>query len=225
MRPLQVFLGSAFALALGILVGVSPVLAQADPPSRWRPHRVGLHYNQARHPGFPFDNPNYAYATRGLKAQAAWVVRDRRRLDLELLLEPSAYAAEHRLLRFGFIQPWDTPRYEEERARFLAGRRFTEIAVNIGLLARVRLRGGWSAYGLGSVGPMVATRSTERLPRGFAFSDVAGLGVTYRRGRGYADVRAIVRHTSNAQLRTPNHGHNGAGWEAGFGWWLRGGRR
>ena len=199
---------------------LASLLCVAEADAQRRPDRLGLHYGYAAQDRFPFGNTNYAYRTHGLKAQVAWVVRERERLDLELLLEPSVYAAEHRLLAFGFIKPEDTPRYEAERARFLAGRRFVEVALNVGLLARWRLGRAWSAYGLVSVGPMVSGRATERLRRGFAFSDVAGAGVSYRWGRWQADARATLRHNSNANLARPNHGHNSAGAEVGLGRWL-----
>ena len=212
------------SFAHGVALLLFWLLCLGEASAQRRPARLGLHYGQANQAGFPFGNTNYAYRTRGLKAQVAWVVRERERLDLELLVEPSVYGAEHRLLAFGFIKEEDTPRYEAERARFLAGRRFVEVALNVGLLARWRLGRAWSAYGLVSVGPMVSGRATERLRRGFAFSDIAGAGLSYRWGRWQADARATLRHNSNANLARPNHGHNSAGVEVGLGRWLRSGR-
>ena len=194
---------------------------QVAAPEAGAPLRVGVNYARAGQPWFPIDNESYVRETRAVKLQLAWTLRSRRRLDLELLLEPGAYRVTHRMLHYGFIQEKDWPDFEARRERFLRERRLVEVVLNVGVVARVRVAGGLSAYGLASVGPMVATRATERLPRGFAFSDVVGLGLGYRRGRGYVDVRASLRHSSNAGLRFPNHGHNAAGWEVGVGWRLR----
>ena len=75
-------------------------------------------------------------------------------------------------------------------------------------MGRVRLTRALSLFALVSVGPMWSEAATERLARGFAFSDILGVGVGYRMGRALLEVRPGLRHESNAHLQLPNSGHN-----------------
>jgi hypothetical protein len=61
---------------------------------------------------------------------------------------------------------------------------------------------------LGSIGPMISDTETERLAKGFAFSDIVDLGVGYKVGKIMFEVRPGVRHVSNANLQSPNSGLN-----------------
>lgn len=207
-------------VGVGLACGPGPARAQG-PSTADKPLRLGVNYSRAEQSRFPFGNINYEHRSQGLKLQAAWTFAQRRRWDFELLLEPSVYGTYHRLVNPSFLQPWHYTDYEGQRARFSRGRNLVEFALNVGAVARWRVGGGVSAYGLASIGPMISGRDTERLRRGFAFSDILGLGLAYRRGRGYVDLRATVRHNSNAALALPNYGHNTAGGEVGVGWYLR----
>jgi hypothetical protein len=65
-----------------------------------------------------------------------------------------------------------------------------------------------SFFMMGSVGPMISDTQTERLAKGFAFSDIIAAGVTYKTGKVMFEVRPGLRHVSNANLQFPNCGHN-----------------
>jgi hypothetical protein len=55
---------------------------------------------------------------------------------------------------------------------------------------------------------MIADKASERLAKGFAFSDVFGLGMAYQLGNIQFGYRYSVRHTSNLEMKKPNNGHN-----------------
>ena len=55
---------------------------------------------------------------------------------------------------------------------------------------------------------MFSDKATERLAKGFAFSDIFGLGLSYEINKLQLDFRYSVRHTSNLELKQPNGGHN-----------------
>lgn len=179
------------------------------------PARVGVNVGTASHRHFPFEKGDYAYANHSIKFQynRHWI--QKRKLSYEILIEPSIYFANHQLLNQNYIQPGRGPDYLEQRERFIQPRSFTEYAINVGVLMRYPVAGGFSAYLLGSIGPMLATDDTERLKKGFAFSDILGLGFAYQPGKVAFDLRFTYRHNSNANLSKPNNGHDSVGLEAG----------
>ncbi len=91
-----------------------------------------------------------------------------------------------------------------------------EFALGIGIITRYNLINNISVYALGSVGPMIIDTETERLAKGFAFSDVFSLGLSYKLNSITIDTRYGVRHTSNLNLQNPNSGYNSANFEIGF---------
>lgn len=176
---------------------------------------LGLNYGQASEDHFPFNNPNYFYTTEFFKIQINYLIADKK-LSYELLLEPSIYFSKHQLLNKFFVKP-DSPLDTEAQIQdFLRLKSFQEYALNIGLILRYDLTGSLSVYALGSVGPMLSTLGTERLKKGFAFSDILGFGFSYKQNRLLFDVRLSLRHNSNANLYFPNTGHNSLGIESGI---------
>jgi hypothetical protein len=122
------------------------------------------------------------------------------------------YKATHQLLNLYFVKPTE-PDYEAKREKFTKKRTFHEFAINIGGLVHYTLLKDVRMYFLGSIGPMMSTTETERLAKGFAFSDVAALGIFYTIKKITIDIRGVLRHTSNAGLQSPNLGHNSTGFE------------
>ncbi|NQZ44458.1 MAG: acyloxyacyl hydrolase [Flavobacteriaceae bacterium] len=184
--------------------------------STTRDYRIGVNIGAASQGYAPFDNPDYQYENRFVKVQLEKTIYHRRAQLLAILVEPSLYWSEHRLLNPFFIQPNRGPDYLNQRATYTTNKRFLEYALNIGLRWQFMKIGQLHPYLLGSVGPMIGTEHTERLRKGLAFSDILGLGILWQ-GEGIAvDLRLAIRHCSNAQLYFPNNGHNSIGLETGF---------
>ncbi|MFV8370274.1 acyloxyacyl hydrolase [Flavobacterium sp. LB2R40] len=55
---------------------------------------------------------------------------------------------------------------------------------------------------------MITNTETERLSKGFAFSDVLAVGFTFKVNKVTFDVRPNFRHVSNAGLQKNNSGYN-----------------
>ncbi|MBZ9626631.1 acyloxyacyl hydrolase [Psychroflexus sp. CAK1W] len=110
---------------------------------------------------------------------------------------------------------------EAQLQEFLRLKSFQEYALHIGLVLRYEITESFSTYAVGSVGPMVSNLGTERLRKGFAFSNVLGFGLSYRQNRLLFDVRLSFRHNSNANLYLPNNGHNSVGIESGMSYQLK----
>lgn len=206
MKPYLIFLISvAFAFK---------VYAQKDDGNKRL--RLGLNYGQASQNRFPLDNPNYLYENQFFKIQIVYLLSKHKKFSYELNIEPSIYLSEHQLLNKFFIKPEDTPDYERQREIFTQKRAFNEYALNIGFIVRYHIVNDFSTYLLGSVGPMISGEDTERLKKGFAFSDILGLGFSYQANKVVFDLRLTLRHNSNANLYEPNHGHNSIGLETGI---------
>lgn len=175
---------------------------------------IGLNYGKSFEDEFPFNNPDYMYRNHFFKVQIKYLLKQNRNFSYELLFEPSLYFSEHQLLNKFFVKPG--PNYIEKRERFTKRKLFNEYALNIGLIVRYRLLNNFSTYFLGSIGPMISSGDTERLKKGFAFSDIFGVGFSYKQKAILFDFRMTLRHSSNANLYTPNIGHNSIGFETGI---------
>ncbi|WP_299135000.1 acyloxyacyl hydrolase [uncultured Tenacibaculum sp.] len=174
---------------------------------------IGLNYGKSFQDIFPFNDPDYLYKNQFLKIQINYLLKQNRNFSYELLVEPSLYFSEHQLLNKYFVTPG--PNYIEKRERFTKRKLFKEYAINVGIVVRYRLLNNFSTYFLGSIGPMISAVDTERLKKGFAFSDVLGVGFSYKQKELLFDFRLTLRHNSNANLYFPNKGHNSIGFESG----------
>jgi hypothetical protein len=141
-------------------------------------------------------------------------LKETKNFKYELVLQPEINFATHQLLNFYFVTPEDSD-YIEKRERFTKLKKLNEYAVGVGL----RIRKSWSksfgTYFLASVGPMFIDTETERLSKGFAFSDVLALGVTFKIDKIVFDIRPSLRHISNAGLQGSNAGFNTSNFELG----------
>lgn len=165
--------------------------------------------------GNEIKNTNYSYTNSYYKFQLGYVLKETKNFQYELLLQPEINFATHQLLNFYFVTPEDSD-YIEKRERFTKFKKLNEYAVGVGL----RIRKSWSksfgTYFLASVGPMIIDTETERLSKGFAFSDVLALGVTVKIDKIVLDIRPSLRHISNAGLQGSNAGFNTSNVEFGI---------
>ncbi|WP_164549916.1 acyloxyacyl hydrolase [Nonlabens ponticola] len=212
-NPKKAFHYCFLAIAFSILAGIN---ARAQEKEYFIDY-AGLNAGFSRQDVFPYNNDNYFHESRYLKVQLGKEVWNRKKQSIEVLVEPSVYFVKHRMLNFFYIKPQDAENFMELRDRFLQPLEYEEYALNIGLIYRYEFSDLWSAYGQISIGPMIATERTERQDEGFSFSDIVGLGTTYRHDRWRYDLRFTLRHVSNADLTENNDGHNNAGIEIGVG--------
>lgn len=179
-------------------------------------HSIGFIVGRASQKTFPQTSNDYVYNTTSIKLQYERKLWDWGKWDAHILIEPSYYRVNHQLLNFFFIEPSE-PDFQERRDRFTTPRTFDEWALNIGLKVDYPILKNLDSYAMLSSGPMTQGDDTERLKRGFSFSNVLGFGIQYQFSpRIKWDARLMIRHTSNAGLRFPNSGHNSLGGETGF---------
>ena len=178
--------------------------------------RLGVNLGVASQDIFPLNNPDYLYENWSAKIQVSTPLWHYKKFRFNILLEPSIYFSEHQLLNKFFIQPRRGENYLEQREQFTKRTSFEEFVLNAGILVQFNEDKFISPYLLGSVGPMISNYGTERLKKGFAFSDVLAIGFFTHFKPFILDLRFTLRHNSNANLGRPNNGHNSAGIETGI---------
>ena len=106
--------------------------------------------------------------------------------------------------------------YLEQRTQFLKLKTINEFSMNLGI--RYRAYFSTKLHGLISisVGPSIHDKGTERVAKGFAFSDVGTLGLIWLHQNFSIFLGTSVRHVSNANLKFPNSGHNSTNFELGI---------
>jgi hypothetical protein len=170
--------------------------------------KLGFTYGTGAQDKFPFNADDYIHEVDFYKIQINYRFKDKRKWAFEVNLEPSFNIVEHQLLNRFYIKPSDADNYEELTELYMQRRTLKEYVLNCGFISRYKIYNGISSYAIISVGPMYADKATERLAKGFAFSDIFGLGLSYEINKLQFDLRYSVRHTSNLEFKQPNGGHN-----------------
>jgi hypothetical protein len=178
--------------------------------------RIGVNYSIGKQPFFPFNSPDYTYKVSGYKLLINYPIKKTKSFSYELQIEPGIYSAKHKLLNEFFIQPKDGTDYLALREIFAKEKTITEYVLNVGIVVRYNVKEKFSVFFLGSIGPMISDTETERLAKGFAFSDIVALGVAYKVGKIVFEVSPGLRHVSNANLKQPNSGHNSSNIDFGI---------
>jgi hypothetical protein len=170
--------------------------------------KIGIGYGYGKANVFPFRQSDYSHEIYFYKVHINYLLKAKRKWFYEMQVEPSFNVVKHQLLNKWFVKPSDSNNYEELRELYTQERLIKEYVLNIGFIMRYALCTNFSLYGTVSVGPMISDAGTERLAKGFAFSDVLGAGISYMLGKTRLDFRYSTRHTSNLQMKIPNNGHN-----------------
>lgn len=169
--------------------------------------------------GSEFNNRNYTFTNHFYKVQIYYKVKETKRFQYQILVQPEINFAEHQLLNFYFVKP-ETPNYQQKRDEYTRLKDIREYVLNCGFLVRKPVGGVCSFYLLGSIGPMITDTETERMSDGFAFADVLAIGFTANYDKFQFDIRPSVRHVSNAGLGSSNAGYNTKNIEFGISYQL-----
>ncbi len=165
---------------------------------------------------FPFNNDDYTHNNYFIKGQLNYQLLSKQKFQIQFTAEPTLFYLEHQMIDTFYITPERGSDYLEQRARFLQPISYFEFGVGLGLICSYEFVPNSSLYVMGTVGPTLISKETERLARGFAFSDIAGAGFRTGTQKWKIDARISVRHLSNAGLLFPNGGHNSINFEVGL---------
>ncbi|PWA05569.1 acyloxyacyl hydrolase [Flavobacterium psychrotolerans] len=172
---------------------------------------LGFHYGF----GNEIKNSDYTFSNQYYKLQLDCLLKETKTLRYELLLQPEVNFATHQLLNPYFVTS-NEPDYDGKRAKYTQFKTLKEYILNIGIILRKPILKKSSIYVLGSVGPLMADTETERLSKGFAFSDVLGLGISLKTNAITFELCPNIRHVSNLGLLKHNAGYNTLNLEFGF---------
>lgn len=177
--------------------------------------KLGFIYGFGEQGVFPFSSTDYTYEIKFYKAQINYALFERGKFNFEINIEPSYYSSEHQLLNEHFVTP-NEEGYLHKRAKYTKLKSMNEYTLGLGFIVRYPIFEPLSVYALGSIGPMYIDTETERMAKGFAFSDIFSFGLSYKIKSISLDVRYGVRHVSNVNLQSPNNGYNSTNFEFGF---------
>ncbi|NHM00985.1 acyloxyacyl hydrolase [Flavobacterium difficile] len=157
---------------------------------------------------------DYTYETQIFKFSNHFNWSKKRKHSWEILVEPSYYRSNHQMINYWFISH-TVPNGDALRAKYMQPKTINEYALNAGIIYRRFLNVQASVFATLNSGPMYIDTDTERLKKGFAFSDVISIGYNYKWKKISFDAKFMFRHASNANLQKPNYGLNAAGFEFG----------
>ncbi|WP_083264985.1 acyloxyacyl hydrolase [Urechidicola croceus] len=178
---------------------------------------LGFNYGIGKQGDFPFSqDDDYFYEQQYFKVQLNYILKEKNKFCLQLNIEPAVFKADHQLLNKHFVEPSFGENYLEKREEYTQLKTINDYVLGIGLITRYQILKPMSIYAQGSIGPMITDTETERMAKGFAFSDVLSFGLSYKIKTIILDLRYGVRHVSNAELQQPNSGYNSTNFEFGF---------
>ena len=170
---------------------------------------------------FPFNSGSYEYSFKSIGLFWKRPFRSNGQWTLSYQLEPSYYHAHHKLTNPWYKLNERDQLYSAKIPIFQAPKTIREYVLKFGFDIQYELAPKWHVNMLLSIGPTYSNTETERLAKGFAFSDAVVLGVIYKMSNFQINVLSGIRHVSNANLKQPNNGHNASLIECRIGYLLK----
>lgn len=197
-------------LLLGVLLILSLYLkAQNNPKIDKSKLRYGFMYGWADQS--PFKETDYSWEVNQLKLQINYPFKQGRKFVYEATVEPQINFVKYRLFDRSLNRP------ENALRRTVDQNHLMEIGLILGGIARYPITRNLSLYGMVSFGTFYLTNRNKRIAEGIAFANQGSLGIRIKVfNKTYFDVRAGMRHLSNAGIQKPNSGVNTFHLESGF---------
>lgn len=201
-----------FLLIISLFISVFAYSQDSIPKFRWL--RSGLVLGYASQNTFMNQEWDYTYESKIIKFSNHFNLSRKRKHSWEILVEPSYYRSKHQMINYWFISH-TVENGNELRAKFMPLKTINEYVLNVGMVYRRYLNLHSSVYATLNSGPMYIDTDTERLKKGFAFSDILSVGYNYKMKKISFDAKCMIRHASNANMQMPNFGLNSVGFEIG----------
>ena len=157
--------------------------------------------------GSELKNSDFTYTNQYYKLQLYYKLKKGKWFEYEILVQPEINFGTHQLSNLYFVKPSEA-NFQQKRDDYTKLKNIKGYILNIGFLVRKPVTQFFSVYVLASVGPLIIDTETERLSKGFAFSDVIALGFTFSTKQFSIDIRPSLRHLSNAGFQGKNAGFN-----------------
>ena len=201
-----------YLIIINLLLSFFMYSQDSIPKFKWL--RTGIVVGYASQNKILKQDSDYTYESKIIKFSNHFNWSRKRKHRWEILVEPSYYSSKHQLLNYWFISH-TVANGDELRAKFMPLKTINEYVLNVGVVYRRYLNLNSSVFATLNSGPMYIDTDTERLKKGFAFSDILSVGYNYKVNKISFDVKGMIRHVSNANLQMPNYGLNSVGFEFG----------
>lgn len=206
---------NSFIFLLVSIVSISVQAQETSSEKSARNRKIGIGYGWHTQQSFPGTSNDYIYETKSAHIFYEWQQWQSGKWTFHTSIETALYQVDHQLLNFYFITP-DQEDFQERRDRFTQARSFNEYVAHAGLKTVYNWNFEIKPFIQIRIGPMYGTQTTERLKRGFSFSDVLSIGTQYQVDEHEFIITYSLRHTSNAGLKFPNSGHNSSGFQISY---------
>jgi hypothetical protein len=201
-----------FVIIINLLLSVFAYSQDSIPKFRWL--RSGVVLGFASQNTFMKQEWDYTYESKIIKFSNHFNFSKKKKHSWEILVEPSYYHSKHQMINYWFISH-TVENGDALRAKFMPLKTINEYVLNVGIVYRRFISLNSSVYATLNSGPMYIDTDTERLKKGFAFSDILSVGYNYKMKKISFDAKCMIRHASNANLQMPNFGLNSVGFELG----------
>lgn len=182
------------------------------PKYKWL--RTGFSLGYASQNSFIKQESDYTLESKSFKFSNHFNLYRSKKNYFEILVEPSYFNSQHQMINYWFISH-TVENGDELRAKYMKLKSINEYVLHLGVIYRRILSSNSSIFAVLNTGPMYIDTDTERLKKGFAFSDVFALGFNFRFKKVSFDAKCMYRHVSNANFQKPNFGLNTVGFELG----------
>ena len=184
-----------------------------------QPSTIGIYYGFGNENNFIFDDPDYLYKTRYIKASFSYALNDKK-YQWNLAIQPQIHFLQHQLLNKFFVQPFQE-NYEENRIIFTKLKPMHLYALAAEISVQRKIFNKTEILAFFAFGPGIIDTQTERLGKGFTFIENLGIGIRHEVvDKFFLEVKPTFNHVSNAGLQLPNSGFNVLNLELGLSWKL-----
>ncbi len=183
-----------------------------------KPKYWGIHFGYSTQQTEPFHSNDYDLEQGHVLGQLRLKNYTFKKAKIQFLAEGGYYYAQHQLINKWFTSTElfkDFP--EDFHQEMLQKKPIHKLVFHAAVEIAQYLNPKTQVFGYAAIGPMWTSQQTERLAKGFAFSDNIGVGVKFKISRKiWLSNMVIIRHESNANLKFPNSGHNTLGVRLGI---------
>lgn len=169
-----------------------------------RDFAVGIYYGLGDNLG----NKNYSYTSRYSKVQLSTLLKQSRNFKYQLIIQPEMDFIEYKRTNGDYYAKEYMQSNLERPSKYGSVEYIKDYSLNVGFIISTPISERFSIFLLGSVGPMITDTETERLSKGFAFSNIVSLGIAYKVCNMIVEVRPNFSHLSNGGLQKANIGFN-----------------
>ena len=177
--------------------------------------KIGLLYNFANENNFLFDDPDYSYTTKTIKAQVFYNLGKWKKFDIELIVQPQIQTINHQLLNVQFVLPSED-NYLLKREEFTKSKTMNLYGLEFGIALKKKILNNLDFRITAGLGVATINTRTERLAKGFTFLENGSVGFSYNMNKSSVYLGSNIGHVSNLDFKSPNNGYTFLGFEIGY---------